>query len=152
MKSTDLSQMANPPMTLQEVLAEREKHRYDGGGGKGPSRLEQDKADKPLTVVDDKTFKAIVRKRDKLRCRKCGRKVIVQMARDPSRAEVHHLHGRLGDFRFDDRFALLACMECHEQLTGKVNTKFITVGTVFIEIKGQPCIDARQPVKFERVA
>lgn len=134
--------------TMDQIAAERRGKPIP----KGPSRLEQQKAEHPITVVDERAFLGTVRKRDKLRCRKCGRKVLVQLARGDKRAEVHHLYGRRGDFRFDDRFALLVCMTDHEKLTGKVNEKWRTVGTVFIEIKGVALIDARAPVTFERVA
>lgn len=116
-----------------------------------PSRLEQKVAEKKLSVVDEKAFLKAVRTRDQMHCRCCLRKVMITISLVPARAEVHHLHGRRGDFRFDDRFALLACKSCHEKLTGNVNEKWIAIGTVFIEIKGQPCIDARQPVTFQRV-
>lgn len=118
---------------------------------KGASRLEKLKAETKLIVVDEAAFKAIVRKRDRLRCRKCGRKVVVQMARGVKRCEVHHLYGRRGDMKFDDRFAICVCGECHEQLTGRVNEKWITVGTMFLDVKGHQLIDARHPVLFERV-
>ena len=124
---------------------------------KGKSRLEQMADVKPLTVVDEKAFKKDVRARDGKTCRKCGCRVKVQMERDPRRAEIHHLHGRRGDFRFDSRFAIQVCMTCHEGLTGKVNEKWITVGTVFIDVPWKSggvakCIDARHPVTFERAA
>lgn len=123
---------------------------------KGASRLEQQQADTRLTLVDEKAFLAAVRTRDKLRCRKCGRKVVIQLARAANRCEVHHLHGRRGDFRFDERFALICCHACHEQLTGKVNERWMARGTAWIDVpwKGggvARCIDARHPVSFERI-
>lgn len=122
------------------------------GFGKGPSRVEVKEAARPLILVDDQAFKKIVRKRDKHHCRMCLRKVVVQLAAIGKRAEVHHVHGRRGAFKFDDRFALLVCLTCHEKLTGKVNEKWIVVGTNFIEIHGVRYIDARQPVTFARAA
>lgn len=122
------------------------------GFAKGQSRLEKQVEAKPLTVVDEKAFKKAIRKRDGKFCRCCQRKVVVQLERAANRAENHHLHGRRGDFRFDDRFALQVCMACHEKLTGRVNEKWRAIGTVFIEIKGQPCIDARAVVTFQRIA
>ncbi len=119
---------------------------------KGKSRLEQLAEEKKLTLVDEREFLKIVRERDRMHCRMCRRKVIVQLARDPKRAEVHHIHGRRGVLQFEDRCALLVCQSCHEKLTGKVNEKFIVVGTAFLMIDGRERIDARQPVTFERVA
>lgn len=119
---------------------------------KAQSRLQEQKVERKLTVVTERDFLKTVRDRDRMRCRKCGRKVIIILSRVPERAEVNHLHGRRGDLRFEDRCALLMCCECHEQCTGRVNEKWRVVGTAFIEIKGQSYIDARQPVTFERIA
>lgn len=119
---------------------------------KGASRLEKKEAAKPLTVVDEKAFKAIVRKRDNLRCRMCGRKVIVQLARDQKRCEIHHLHGRIGVLRFEPNCAICVCAVCHEKLTGKVNERWIAIGMKFLWIDGLRRIDARCPIHFERVA
>lgn len=122
---------------------------------KGVSRLQDTKAEKKLALVDDKTFKKDVRTRDQMKCRKCGRSVEIVVARVPKRAEVHHVYGRRGDFRFDSRFAILGCCECHEQLTGRVSEKWIVVPvpqTKFIELKGRELIDCRGPIGFERVA
>jgi hypothetical protein len=119
---------------------------------KGKTRLELKTDEKKVTVVDDRAFKKAVRDRDHLHCRKCLRKVRVVLELVDDRAEVHHIHGRRGDFRFDPIFALLLCAKCHEQVTGKVNEKYVIVGTVFIDVRGKQCTDARQRVIFERVA
>lgn len=89
---------------------------------KGKTRLEETIERRPLTKVDEKAFKASVWHRDRKRCRCCGRKVEKLMGRVPERGEVHHIHGRTGDLRFDVRAAVLSCLQCHERLTGKVNT------------------------------
>lgn len=133
--------------TLAEVSAQRAGRPQL----KGASRLEQQQAETKLTVVDEKAFLAAVRTRDKLRCRKCGRKVVVQLARAANRCEVHHLHSRLGVLRFEDRCALCLCASCHEQLSGKVNQRWLARGTAWIDIEGQPRIDARALVLFERI-
>ncbi len=67
-----------------------------------------------------KAFKAAVRKRDGMRCRRCGRTVVVQMERTKARAEIHHIHGRVGALRFEVRSAILLCGSCHDEATGKV--------------------------------
>lgn len=123
--------------------------------GKGPSRLEESKADEKRVVITDRDFKKAVRDRDRMRCRKCGCKVEVTMKRQSNRAEVHHLHGRLGPFTHEDRCALLLCLFCHERVTGKVNDRLFIRGTKFLTIQTkqgpQTCTDARAKVLFERV-
>lgn len=118
---------------------------------KGQSRLQTQMAKAPVIVVTDRQFKAEVRARDKMRCRMCSRRVAVRLARVPERAEVHHLAGRLGDLRFDARCAVLVCGGCHEKLTGRVAEKWRAVGTRFLIIGGEPRIDARYLIRFERV-
>lgn len=92
--------------TLAEVAASRKGKPIS----KGASRLQLTVAAKKLTVVDDRTFKREVRERDRHQCRKCGRKVLQCVARIPERGEVHHVHGRRGDLRFETRAALLLCL------------------------------------------
>lgn len=136
------------PPTMAEVAAEREGKPLS----KGVSRLEKQAAAKPLTKVTDAQFKATVWERDKGRCRRCGRKVKKQMPRDPLRGEVHHLHGRLGVLRHEDRCALLLCASDHEKVTGAVNVKVVIVATKTLEIDGRTLTDARAKVKFEVIA
>lgn len=119
---------------------------------KGKSRLQDTKAEKTLALVDDKTFRAEVFKRDKGHCRCCGRKVVKTISRVPARAEIHHIHGRRGDLRHEVRAALLLDAECHEKVTGKVNEKLVIVASHTFHIRGQIYTDATFPVKFERVA
>lgn len=130
------------------TLADRPRHACP----KGVSRLQAKVAAKPVTQVTDAQFKKIVRTRDKLRCRRCGRKTVITLAHVPLRCEVHHIHGRLGVFRHEDRCALIVCSSCHEKVTGAVAEKVVVVGTKFVNIDGQPRIDARATVTFERVA
>lgn len=119
---------------------------------KGESRLQQLAKAKPLVIVTDAQFRKTVRLRDKERCRRCGRKTKVQLPRDPLRCEVHHIHGRLGKLRHEDRCAICTCASCHEKLSGKVNERWRVIGTKFLEIDGQQRIDARAKVTFERIA
>jgi hypothetical protein len=138
-------------MTMAEVAAARVGKPLV----KGPSRLEQSIVDDGLTLVDAKAFKSEVRARDCYHCRKCLRAVTVLMARVPERAEVHHIHGRLGDLRFESRAAILLCLRCHEQVTGRVSERWIIIATkVFTmpSLPGRELTDARAPVIFERVA
>lgn len=133
--------------TLAEVNASRPR-----ACPKGQSRLQIEKAEKKLTVIDDRTFRTEVWTRDAGCCRKCGRRVRKDLARSPLRGEVHHLHGRKGDLRFEAKAAILVCCECHEQLTGRVNERWIAIGTKFWTVKGETCIDARAKLRWERVA
>lgn len=133
-------------------LVETRAKGHEGPITKGKSRLEQAVAAKPLVKVTDAQFKKIVRERDRMRCRRCGRKVIVTMDRDPLRCEVHHVHGRVGVLRHEDRCALVLCCACHEKVTGKVNEKLIIVATKTLVIDGRTLTDARAKVTFERVA
>ena len=119
---------------------------------KPSSRLQDKQAAKKLTVVTERDFLKEVQTRDKMLCRCCGRKTRITLEHVPEQCQVHHLHGRLGDLRCEARCALVLCLECHEPVTGAVNHKVIVVGTKFIKVAGQPCIDARAPVRFERVA
>lgn len=119
---------------------------------KGTSRLQATIAARPLTKVDEKEFKRIVRLRDRHRCRMCGRKVRYVVERVPERGEVHHVHGKVGDLKFEDRCALLLCLEDHERCTGRVNEKYVIVPTKTIVLRGETCTDARAPVSFVRIA
>jgi hypothetical protein len=137
--------------TIAEVAeARRGKTQF-----KGLSRLEMSIAAKRLMVVDDKTFKRQVRSRDHFCCRKCRRKVQPTASRVPDRAEVHHVHGRHGDLRFEERCAILLCLKCHEGITGRINERWIIVPTqtfTMPQYPGRELCDARQPVTFERIA
>ena len=117
---------------------------------KGPTRLEKTIAERPLTKVDEKTFKAEVWKRDKNRCRSCGRKVQKVMGRVPERGEVNHIHGRTGDLRFEVRAAILMCLQCHERFTGRVNERRLTIvaSKTFTTRQGT-FTDATYPVEFK---
>jgi len=120
------------------------------GFQKGKTRLEQKIDARPLKTVNEQQFKKIIRERDRMRCRRCGRKVIVTLARVPERAEVHHVHGRTGDLRFDDRAALLLCAEHHEQVTGQAfKAKLLIVATKTFTTKQGTFTDARQRVTFQ---
>lgn len=123
---------------------------------KGQTRLQAKVEAKPLTTVTEKDFKASVWHRDRNRCRCCGRKVQKVMGRVPERGEVHHLHGRGGELRFEVRAAVLVCLTCHEKLTGKVNERWTATGTKFFEVTDKSglhtYIDARFPIHFARVA
>jgi hypothetical protein len=133
------------------TLAEVEAARAGKAFPKGNTRLQDVVKARPLTKVTEKDFKLEVWTRDKNRCRCCGRKVQKILGRVPERGEVHHVHGRTGDLRFEAKCALLLCLTCHERVTGKVNDKLVIVPTKFVEIKGEKYTDARAKVTFREM-
>ncbi len=110
-------------MTLAEARAARAGQPIV----KGKTRLKERVEKRPLTKVDEKAFKASVWRRDRNRCRCCGRKVDKVLGRVPERGEVHHIHGRTGDLRFEDKAACLLCLTCHERVTGRVNARELII-------------------------
>lgn len=134
--------------TMAEIEAERRGRPIS----KGKTRLEKTVEARPLTKMDEKTFKDAVWRRDRNRCRCCGRKVQKVMGRVPERGEVHHCHGRTGDLRYEDRAAILCCLQCHEKLTGKVAYKLQAIASKTFATKQGTFTDAREPITFKRVA
>lgn len=136
------------------TLAEVEALRRGKPIAKGPTRLEKTIEARPLTKVDEKTFKDGVWTRDKHRCRCCGRKVLRGLlSRVPERGEVNHIHGRTGDLRFEVRAAILMCLLCHERFTGTVNThKLRIIASQTFQIRQGTFTDATYPVTFEVAA
>lgn len=129
--------------TLAETQAARAGHPIP----KGRTRLELREAARPVTVVDDKAFRLAVCKRDRYRCRVCGRKVIVTLTAVANRCEVHHLHGRRGDLRFEELHAVCTCLKCHKRLTGQIGGhRLVALGTKHITTTGGTFIDARAPI------
>jgi hypothetical protein len=120
---------------------------------KGPTRLEQSMDARPLIRIDEQAFRKTVIDRDGYFCRCCGRKVIKTLARVAERLEVHHIHGRTGDLRFEDRAALVTCCACHERLTGRVNQhRMVIIPTKTFETRQGVFSDARYPVVFKESA
>ena len=119
---------------------------------KGKTRLQEHVEQRPLVKVDEKTFRTGVWTRDKSICRCCGRKVQKVLGRVPERGEVHHVHGRGKDLRFEIRAALLVCLICHERVTGRVNDKLIIVASKTFTMREHTYTDATFPVVFQRVA
>lgn len=134
------------------TLAEVAQQRAGKPIPKAKSRLEVKADAKPLTRVDEKAFRQEVIARDGMRCRMCGKKVIKTLARVPERLEIHHIHGRTGDLRFDSRAALVLDARCHERVTGRVSERWIIVPTKTFTTRQGVFTDARAKVRFERVA
>lgn len=131
------------------TLAEMQAERAGKPIPKGRTRLQDAIEARPLVKVTDRDFRNEVWTRDKNRCRCCGRKVQRILGRVPERGEVHHIHGRTGDLRFESRAALLLCLVCHERVTGRVNDKLIIVSTKTFTMRQGTFTDARQPVRFK---
>ena len=119
---------------------------------KSKTRLQEHVEAKPLVKVDEKTFRAAVWLRDKSICRCCGRKVQKVLGRVPERGEVHHIHGRGKDLRFEPNAALLLCLTDHERVTGRVNDKLVIVASKTFRMGEHEYTDARYPVTFRRAA
>ena len=120
---------------------------------KPQTRVEARAEAKPLERVDEKAFRGKVWFRDRNRCRCCGRKVVKTLARVPERGEVHHIHGRTGDLRYEDRAALLLCLLHHERVTGRVNQhRLVVVASKTFTTRQGTFTDAREPVTFQETA
>lgn len=121
---------------------------------KGPTRLEEKMAAKPDDKKAEEQFKQKVRKRDRMKCRCCGREVVITMALVPERAEVHHLYGRLGDFRYADIHAILLCKFDHDRVTGKIGSRVFILQKAadLVHVGEKSLIDARKPVQFKEAA
>lgn len=118
---------------------------------KGKSQLQAATDEKRLTLIDERAFKKAVWDRDGGHCRCCRRKVIKSMTKSKERAEVHHIHGRGKDLRFEPRAAILVCGFCHERLTGKVNDKLIIIASKTFRIRQDEYTDATFKLAFEKV-
>lgn len=138
---------------LLPTMAEVDASRIGKPIAKGKTRLEERIDAKPLTTMTEKQFKDAVRKRDKNRCRACGRKVVYVMDHIPERGEVNHIHGRTGDLRFEVRAAILMCLKCHQRFTGKVNAhRLQIIASKTFTIRQGTFTDATYPVKFQEAA
>ena len=120
--------------------------------GKGPSRLMQRTQRRKDAAKQEQAFRRAVIRRDGHRCRWCTRMVVETLSLVANRLEVHHVHGRIGVLRDCPDTALVLCCECHEKVTGRVNERWVIIGTAWIVVDGWQYIDAREDVQFERVA
>lgn len=142
-------------MTLDSLpsLNGRTRERYAQAKGAMKTRLDKVIEERPLTKVDEKAFKAAVWTRDRKRCRCCGRKVDKTISHVPERGEVHHLFGRTGDLRYEDKAAILCCLKCHQRLTGKVGKhKLLAIATKTFTTRQGTFTDAREPIVFKEAA
>lgn len=116
---------------------------------KGKSRLDEAEA---ATKADEQLLEAwrkAVKARDGNRCRCCKRKVIVTLKLQASRAECHHLTGRVHKpTRYDVRNGILLCASCHQRV--ERNELQIT-GTLQFRIGPREYLDASGPVTFKEL-
>ena len=152
MKDQTLAELRAEIFGRLPTMADMDAQRTGKPITKGKTRLEAKIEERPLTKVDEKAFRASVWHRDRKRCRCCGRKVQQVMGRVPERGEVHHIHGRGGDLRFEPITAILLCLRDHERVTGRVAEKWAIQPTKTVTIRGQVYTDARHPVTFVRTA
>jgi hypothetical protein len=106
---------------------------------------------KPGKRNEDKAFHDDVWRRDRSVCRRCGTGVRRWLSADTRQplGDVHHLHGRVGDLRYEPRAALLLCPACHERVTGTIGKpKVHVVATKTFTIRQGTFTDARFPVRF----
>lgn len=134
--------------TMAEVEAARRGRSFPKGATRLQDTTAQDKAD----AKADEKFRRDIFRLDKGICRCCLRKVERKLDRVADRAEVHHVHGRVGVLRWLLKAALLLCATCHEKVTGKVNERLEVVGTKFFRLARKRLINAREKVTFRRVA
>lgn len=126
------------------------------GFPKPASRLQDRISMKHDREQQERTFKLAIWIRDGAKCRKCHRKVQKSLARIASRGEKHHGYGRIGALRYAVKSALLLCLSCHEQLTGRVAEKWCLApmrGSRYWTMRDrpQPYLDLDGPVTFQRV-
>jgi hypothetical protein len=135
------------------TLAQVQADRASTPNWKPKTRLEAYVDEKPRTLIDEKEFRRQVWERDHYRCRCCERPVRKVLGRIPDRGEVNHIHGRTGDLRFEVRAAILMCLTCHEQFTGRVNAhRLRIIPSQTFTIRQGTFTDATYPVRFEVVA
>lgn len=109
-------------------------------------KAEHDKADDSA----EEKWKAAVRKRDKLKCRWCRRRVVVTMAMQPDQAQCHHATPREHrPTRWDVRNGILLCRADHERVTGKVGgEKAVIIASKMFTLDGREYPDMSKPVNF----
>lgn len=105
----------------------------------------------------ERGFKRTVIDRDEGCCRKCGCRTIRRLQPHPRRGEVHHVHGRDGSLKYDERGGILLCSACHEAVT---YNRVLIVATrrsiffVWTDKAGRQhkLLNCYGPVKFEEAA
>jgi hypothetical protein len=104
---------------------------------------------------DDKAlekWRIACRKRDRNRCRVCGRKVEVTLKRIPKRAECHHIEPRANKaLRHDVRNGLTVHLSCHELLQRRELVIVQDKAHLFtLEPNGKVFWNADHPMEFKR--
>ncbi len=135
-----------PISTLQTLSEAVQTYRANS---KGKSRLEV-KVEKGK--ASDKAWedcKRIVDKRDGMKCRFCGVRVVRTLELDPKRAEHHHIARRAKEKALltDPRNVVLVCLACHQKLT-KHLTQIIGRAVDMFEHAGKKFLSADKPLQF----
>lgn len=116
----------------------------------GKTRLDVAEASRKADERALETWKKAVRARDGKLCRCCKRKVVVTLKLQASRAETHHITGRVHKpTRYDVRNGLQLCCECHRKVE---RNEIQIVGTAEFQIGNRSYIDADHHVDFKELA
>lgn len=113
---------------------------------------EKDEAEKADEQALEK-WRAACRRRDRHRCRVCGRKVDVTLKRIPRQATTHHIEPRSNRaLRYDRRNGLTCCLEpCHDQLQRRELVIVQAKEHLFtLEPDGKLYWNADEPMTFKR--
>ncbi len=119
---------------------------------KGQTRLALKIEKTTRATAAEKTFRAQVIARDGKICRCCGRRVVATIALVANRLEVHHIHGRASELRYESRCAVVLCKFCHERVTGTIGRHrlFVFASQTFGTVHGI-FTDATYPVTFREL-
>lgn len=90
--------------------------------------------------------KAIVNRRDEMRCRVCGCRTLITLELTARRAEHHHLvrRAKAPELLTDPRNVLLVCCACHEKLTHHELEPVQRASDLFT-LDGKRCLNADRP-------
>lgn len=127
-------------LTLAQVEALR---RQGGPIEKGKTRLEVKESREADTDKAWEECKRTVDKRDRMRCRCCGRKVVKTIELQGNRAEHHHIVRRKKEPKLltDARNVMLLCLECHQKVT-RHKLHIVGKASSLFEFNGQKYLNA----------
>lgn len=111
-------------------------------------KAEKDKDDEAALAQ----WRSACRRRDRNRCRVCGRKVVVTLEHTTKRAECHHIEPRANKaLRHDRRNGLTVHLGCHELLQRRELVIVQDKAHLFtLEPNGKHYWNADQPMEFRR--
>jgi hypothetical protein len=140
-------------MGLSDLMSLADRPRTGVAKHAGPSKAEQNKAEQKAEQKADAkalfNWRKAIWKRDKDRCRCCGKLVSRTLEALPSRGECHHIAGREDKaVRYDPRNGVLVCLSpCHERLTRR---ELFILGSAkrLFTVKGKQYLNADGPLSF----